>query len=168
MPRSTQHGGLAQIRVLCESAVFSKGVTTELGMSGISRASSTHHREARRAGLEVQALRLFHFFENLQTYNAGPRLLLRPDLCAMQNAVDFNDILADAVDSQKGQARKYQFAGVQLAARTAAVRKLREGTYALVDCECHTPSRCRALMFLDVVTNVCEVAGSGLCPANAH
>jgi len=62
----------------------------------------------------------------------------------MQNAVDLNDILADAVDSQKGQARKHQFAGVQLAARTAAVRKLCEGTYASVDCECHTPSRCRA------------------------
>jgi len=95
-------------------------------------------------------------------------LLLRPLLCAVQNAVDFNDILADAVNSQKGQGRKHQFAGVQLAARTAAVGKLREGTYASIDCECHTPSRCRALTLLDVIADVCEVAGSGLCPANAH
>ena len=83
----------------------------------------------------------------------------------MQNTDDFNDILANAVDGQKRQARKHQFAGVQLAARTATVGKLREGTYALLDCECRTR---RAVTVLDVVANLCEVAGSRICPANTH
>ena len=84
---------------------------------------------------------------------------LRPLLCAMQDAVDFNDLCADSVYGQKRQTWKYQFASIHLAARTTTVRELREGANALVDCEGYTPGCCRAVMFLDVVADVGEIAG---------
>ena len=49
---------------------------------------------------------------SIQAALALSTLRLWPVPCAMQNADDFNDILADAVDGQKGKIRKYQFAGV--------------------------------------------------------
>jgi hypothetical protein len=55
---------------------------------------------------------------------------LRPLLCAMQDAVDFNDLSADSVYDQKRQAWKYQFAGAHLVTRTTTVGKLREGANA--------------------------------------
>jgi hypothetical protein len=76
----------------------------------------------------------------------------------MQDAVDFNDFCADSVYGQKGQTWEYQFASIQLAARTTTVRKLREGANAFVDCEGYTPGGCRAVMFLDVVADVGEIA----------
>ena len=56
----------------------------------------------------------------------------------MQNADDFNDLIADSVNGEKGQVGEYQFAGVRLAAWTAAARELRQGCYALVDGNGHT------------------------------
>jgi hypothetical protein len=76
----------------------------------------------------------------------------------MQNADDFNDILADAVDGQKGKTRKYQFAGVRLAARTALVGKPREQAHFFIDVEGYAPSRCRGIVVPDVVTDMSEIA----------
>ncbi len=36
----------------------------------------------------------------------------------MQDAVDFNDLLTNAIHRQKGEAGKHQLAGVEVAART--------------------------------------------------
>jgi hypothetical protein len=76
----------------------------------------------------------------------------------MEDAVDFNDLCADSVDGQKGQTWKYQFASIHFATGTTTVGKLREGANALVDCEGYTPGGCRAVMFLDVVADVGEIA----------
>ncbi len=65
---------------------------------------------------------------------------------------------ADSVYRQKGQTRKYQFASVPLASGAAKVGKLGEGANPLVDCEGYTPGRCRAVSFLNVVTDVSEIA----------
>jgi hypothetical protein len=76
----------------------------------------------------------------------------------MQDAVDFNDLCADSVYGQKGQPWKYLFASIHLAARTTTVRKLRKGANALVDYEGYTPGCCRAVTFLDVVTDMSKIA----------
>ena len=65
----------------------------------------------------------------------------------------------DSIYSQEGQTWKHQFASIHLAAWTATVGKLREGANALVDCKGYTPGGCRAVMFLDVVADVGEIAG---------
>jgi len=54
-------------------------------------------------------------------------------LRAMQNAVDFDHILADTVDGEKRKARKHQFARAHLASGPATVRKLGQGSDAFVD-----------------------------------
>jgi hypothetical protein len=63
----------------------------------------------------------------------------------MQDAVDFEDVLADPIQSQEGQAGEHDLSGIRLTAGTATVWKLREGAYTFVDCERHTAGRCRAL-----------------------
>jgi len=42
-----------------------------------------------------------------------------------ENSIDFNDILANAIDGQKGQAGEYKLASAWLAAWAATVWKLR-------------------------------------------
>ena len=63
---------------------------------------------------------------------AHAAMVLWPLLRAMQNADNFNDILADAVDGQEGQARKHQFACIRPPPQTATVGKPRQGTHAFI------------------------------------
>jgi hypothetical protein len=51
----------------------------------------------------------------------------------VENAVDFDNFLADAINGQKRKAGKHKLASVWLAARAAPARELREGAQCLVD-----------------------------------
>ena len=48
------------------------------------------------------------------------------------------------------------------------VGKPREQAHFFIDVEGHVPSRCRGIVVPDVVTNMSEIAGGRVCPANAH
>jgi len=50
----------------------------------------------------------------------------------MQDAVDFNDILTQAVNGQKGQPVKYELASIFLAPLTSTIRNLGERIHAMM------------------------------------
>ena len=79
---------------------------------------------------------------------------LRPSLRAVKNAIDFDDIVADAINRQKGKSRKNKFAGAWVAARSATAWKLAEGAESLVNTDRDPPGSFRAVMVLGVVANV--------------
>jgi hypothetical protein len=95
-------------------------------------------------------------------------MALRPVLCAVQDAEDFNDIPADAVNSQEGEGRQNQFAGVLPAAWAATMGIPRQGSHAFVDRQGYTSSRSGGVMVPNVITNAGEIAGRRFRPANVH
>ena len=86
----------------------------------------------------------------------------------MENAVDFDNLFADAINRQKGKAGKHKLASARLAAWTAAAWKLSERAKALVYSESGAPRGFGAVGLLGVVANVCEVEGGGFRPSNTH
>jgi len=49
---------------------------------------------------------------------------LWPSLSAVENTIDFDELIADAINGQKGKARKNKLAGAWVAAWAAAAWKL--------------------------------------------
>jgi len=86
----------------------------------------------------------------------------------MQDAIDLDDLCADAVNRQKGKAGEYQLARSCLAARTPTIWESGERIYALTDRSRYAARGTRTFMFLNVVTDVGEVLGRQLCPSNPH
>jgi len=96
------------------------------------------------------------------------RVCLRPFLRAVQNTVDFDNLFGDAINRQKRKAGKHKLARARLAAWTATAWKLRESAQCLVDSEGHAAGGFPAVMLLSVIANVCEIAGGGFGPPDAH
>ena len=69
----------------------------------------------------------------------------------MKEAVDFDDLFADAINRQKRKAWKYKLARARLAAWAATAGKLGESAHAFVDSERRAASGFRSIMLLGVV-----------------
>jgi hypothetical protein len=86
----------------------------------------------------------------------------------VKNAENFDNVLVDAVHSQKRKSRKHQFAGIRLVAWTAAEWKLWQRGDTFVETVADSARGGRAVMLLGVVANVREVVDRWPSPANPH
>jgi hypothetical protein len=73
--------------------------------------------------------------------------------------MDFDEIIADAINRQKEKARKDKLAGAWVAPWSAAARKLRERAQSFVDAERDAAGSFRAVLVLGVIANVRQVCG---------
>ena len=67
----------------------------------------------------------------------------------MKDTVDFNHALADTINRQRRKSGNHQLAGTGLAARPAAVGKVREGIHDFEDAQGNTAGGFRAVSFPD-------------------
>ena len=78
----------------------------------------------------------------------------RPSLRAVENTVDFDEIIADTINRQKGKTRKNKLTGARVAAWSATAWKLGEGAQSVVDAERDPAGSFRTVMLLGVIANV--------------
>lgn len=80
----------------------------------------------------------------------------------MKNTIDFDEVIADAINSQKGKASENKLARARAAAWSATSWKLRQGAQPLVDAESDSAGCFRTVMILGVIANICQVARRAL------
>ena len=86
----------------------------------------------------------------------------------MQDAEDFNHIVANSIDGEEWQAAVDQLASACEASRPTTQRKLRKGVHAFIQTQCQMPRLSGTVVFLGVVADADEIISRWLCPANPH